>query len=295
MLENIYISGFSDEISSDFKEQLEVVTSLGMEYISLRGIDGRNINEFSIDEINDYVKVVLDEYKVKVSSIGSPIGKVFINDEEGFIKQKEDLKRLCEIANILDTKYMRIFSFYIPEDHNADDYHDEVINKLKQFVEIAKTYDVILLHENEKDIYGDTDVRVKKLFEGVKSDYFKAIFDFANFVQVGTKTLPAYELLESDIEYIHIKDALFDVNENVVCGTGDGNIKEILFDLLNKGYKGFMTLEPHLVMFDSLQALELEAASDIIKEDKAKDGAEGYKMQYDALMEILLEIEEKIK
>lgn len=294
MLENIHISGFSDEISSDFKEQLEHVVKLGMNYISLRGIDGRNINEYSIEEINGYVKPTLEKYQVKVSSIGSPIGKVFIDDEEGYNQQKIDLDRLCQIANILECDYMRIFSFYIPKDKNPDDYKDEVIAKTKEFVEIAKKYNVVLLHENEKDIYGDTDVRVKELFDGVKSDNFRAIFDFANFVQVGTETLPAYKLLEDEIEYIHIKDAVFDVNENVVCGTGDGHIKEILKDVLAKGYEGFLTLEPHLVMFDSLQALELEDASDVIKEDKAKDGAEGYKMQYDALIGLLKEIEGEI-
>ena len=35
MKENIMISGFADEISSDFQKQLEVVTNLGMHYISL--------------------------------------------------------------------------------------------------------------------------------------------------------------------------------------------------------------------------------------------------------------------
>lgn len=294
MLENIHVSGFSDEISSDFKEQLNHVTKLGMSYISLRGIDKKNINDYSIDEINSYVKPTLDDYKVSVSSIGSPIGKVFIDDEDGFIKQKEDLERLCQIANILDSKYMRIFSFYIPKDKNADDYHDEVISKLKEFVAIAEKYDIVLLHENEKDIFGDTDVRCLQILEGVDSEYFKAIFDFANFVQVNVEPIPAYKLLEDEIVYIHIKDALFDVNENVLCGTGDGNIKEILKDLISKGFKGFLTLEPHLVMFDSLQDLELEAAADVIKTDKAKDGAEGYKMQYDALLEILKEIEGEI-
>ena len=100
MLENIHVSGFSDEISSDFKEQLNHVTKLGMSYISLRGINKRNINDYSIEEINDYVKPTLDKYQVSVSSIGSPIGKVFIDDEEGFLKQKEDLDRLPHILTI---------------------------------------------------------------------------------------------------------------------------------------------------------------------------------------------------
>ena len=48
-----------------------------------------------------------------------------------------------------------------------------------------------------------------------------------------------------------------------------------------------MTLEPQLVLFASLQSLETEDAANIIKKNKAKDGAEGYAMQYHALREIL--------
>ena len=86
MLKNIHISGFSDEISSDFDTQLKTVKNLGMSYISIRGVNEKNFSEYSIDELNEYIKPKLDEYNIKVSSIGSPIGKVFIDDEEGFEK-----------------------------------------------------------------------------------------------------------------------------------------------------------------------------------------------------------------
>ena len=95
MLENIHISGFSDEISSDFDTQLETVKNLGMQHISIRGVNEKNFSEYSIDEVNEYIKPKLDEYGIKVSSIGSPIGKVFIDDAEGFEKQVELLEKLC--------------------------------------------------------------------------------------------------------------------------------------------------------------------------------------------------------
>ena len=139
MLENIKISGFSDEISSDFDTQLQTVTELGMEYISIRGVNEKNFSEYSIDELKTYIKPKLEEYKVKVSSIGSPIGKVFIDDEEGFNKQVDLLEKLCEMASILECKYIRMFSFYMPKGKNPDDYRDEVIKKLSIFTEIAKS------------------------------------------------------------------------------------------------------------------------------------------------------------
>lgn len=291
MIQKLKISGFSDEIASDFNTQLAVVSDLGMKYISLRGIDGRNVGDFTVEEIKESVLPRLVKEGIGVSSIGSPIGKIYVQDEEGFVKQQIMLIRLCGICQLLNCPYIRIFSFYIPKDKEPDDYRDEVIAKIKLLAEIAERYDVVLLHENEKDIYGDISRRCKEMLTEVSSQHFKAIFDFANFVQCGEDTQACYELLKDDIAYIHIKDAVSTDHENVLCGTGEGKIPSILAQAISGGYNGFLTLEPHLVLFDSLKDLELEAAEDIIKDNKGLDGAEGYKLQYEALKEILRTIE----
>ncbi len=208
-----------------------------MHYFSLRGINSRNIGDFSVEDIKENVLPHLKRWDVGVSSIGSPIGKVFINDEEGFKRQKKMLDTLCQICHVLDCKYIRIFSFYILKGENTDPYKDEVINKLKQFAEIAGKYNVILLHENEKDIYGEILRRCHEIMKAVDSPYFKAILDFANFVQCGEDTQTCYDFLKDETVYIHIKDAVTNDNQNVVCGTGEGEIPEILSKAIRGGYK----------------------------------------------------------
>ncbi len=288
MNEQIYISGFADEISTDFEEQLRVVTELGMHFISLRSANKKGIADFTEGEAKEELLPLLKKYQVKVSSIGSPIGKVSIEDAEGFEKQKKQLKEICKICKLLNCKYIRMFSFFIPKGKDADTYYDIVIEKLKQFLAIAKEYDVVLIHENEKEIYGDTKERCLKLFKEMDDPHFKAVFDFANFVQCKEDTEACWEALSPYIAYIHIKDAVTTDNENVVCGTGEGKIESLLDRALNQeGYRGFLTLEPHLVLFDSLASLETTEAKNVIKENKAKNGAEGYAMQYQALCEIL--------
>lgn len=288
MKENIMISGFADEISSDFNKQLETVTGLGMHYISLRSADGKGIADYTAEEVKETLLPRLNQFDVKVSSLGSPIGKVGIKDEEGFEKQLKQLDMLCQICKVLDCKYIRMFSFYIPEGEKPEDYRETVIEKLKQFIEIARAYQVVLIHENEKDIYGDIGSRCKDLMDTLGETCFKSAFDFANFVQCGEDTEVCWELLKDSVAYIHIKDAVSTDKENVVCGTGEGKIKEILKQAIQKeGYEGFLTLEPHLVLFDALASLETTAAENIIKENKAKDGAEGYTMQFRALRGIL--------
>lgn len=288
MKENIYISGFSDEISSDFTEQLETVTRLGMNYISLRAADGKGIAEYTLEEVERELLPKLEKYQVRVSSIGSPIGKVGVEDEEGFEKQKMQLEELCKIANLLECRFIRMFSFFMPEGKNPDDYKDVVLKKLREFIAIAEKYNVTLMHENEKDIYGDVLSRCKILMDELAGEHFASVFDFANFVQCGQDTEECWDTLHENVVYIHIKDAVTNDNENVVCGTGEGKIAQLLKRaIVDEGYEGFLTLEPHLVLFDSLASLETTDAKNIIKENKAKDGAEGYKMQYDALCEIL--------
>ena len=287
-MEKIIISGFADEISPDLDKQLKVVRELGMDHISLRSADGKGIADYTAEEFAEKLLPRLDEAQVKISSMGSPIGKIPVDSEEDFEKQKKQLEEICKMCKLSGCRYIRMFSFYIPKEKNPDDYKDEVIAKLKEFEEIARKYEVVLLHENEKDIYGDIARRCKLIFDEIPSPYLKAAFDFANFVQCKEDTQECWDMLKEHVAYIHIKDAVYTDNENVLCGTGDGKIEQLLKQAIcDEGYEGFLTLEPHLVLFDSLASLETEAAENIIKENKAKDGAEGYSMQYHALLDIL--------
>lgn len=287
-MNKIIISGFSDEIDKCFDTQLKTATTLGMDHICLRSADGKGIAEYTLEEFKSALMPQLDKYNVKVSSLGSPIGKVKIDDEEGFKKQLEQLHTLCQIAKEVNCKYIRVFSFYIPEGDDFTKYTSEVIRKLTQFVDIAAQYEIVLIHENEKDIYGDIKERCLEILSTINSPYFKAAFDFANFVQCGEDTKACYDLLKDFVAYIHIKDAVSSDNDNVPCGTGEGKIAEILRQAIKEDdYEGFLTLEPHLVIFDSLKDLEIKDTSEIIKEAKAKDGADGYRIQYEALTNIL--------
>ena len=287
MTDKIIISGFADEIDPQLDDQLKVVKGLGMDHICLRAADGKGIAEYSVEEFRESILPRLNAAGVKVSSLGSPIGKIDIDDDAAYEKQLQQLDTLCRICNLLGCKYIRMFSFWMLN-KNPDDWKEEVLKKLRGFADIAAKYGVILIHENEKDIYGDIGTRCKVILDELASPNFKAAFDFANFVQCGEDTQKCWELLKEHVAYIHLKDAVAGKNENVLCGTGDGKIPELLKQAITEdGYEGFLTLEPHLVLFATLQSLEVVDATEVISENKAKDGADGYTMQYNALCEIL--------
>lgn len=288
---DIWISGFADEISPDFDEQLRTVAELGMKYICLRTADGKSINDYSLQEAEKKLLPRLQATGIGVSSLGSAIGKIGVEDEEGFARQMTQLDTLCRICQLLDCRYIRVFSFYLPEGSCPENYRDTVLKKLRAFLCVAERHSVTLLNENEKDVYAETGRRCLELMECLNHPLYRSAFDFANFVQCGEDTESCWELLRSYVEYIHIKDAVATERENVLCGTGDGKIPLILERAIRRdGYKGFLTLEPHLVLFDALSSLERTPTEQIIKSDKAESGAAGFALQYRALCDIIKRI-----
>ncbi|MCD6220429.1 sugar phosphate isomerase/epimerase [Candidatus Calescamantes bacterium] len=240
------LSGFGDEISDDLNEQLRVMSEEGLRYLELRGVWGKNVLQLT-DEEAKKVKHILMDYNFKISAIGSPIGKIGINDD--FAEHLRNFKRTLELAKFFETHYIRIFSYYIPEGERPEKYRDEVIKRMEKKVQWAEREDVILVHENERGIYGDIPERCRDILSTIDSPYLRANFDPANFVFENVKPYQeAFPLLEEFTSYVHIKDALHR-QEKVICvpaGEGEAEVKEVLKALRDNGYQGFLSLEPHL-------------------------------------------------
>lgn len=257
MLKHCILTGFADEIDTDINKQIKLLKELGQHYIELRSANDKGIADYTIEEAKA-LKTVLDQADIKVSAIGSPIGKIKITDD--FAPHFAQYQHVVELAKIFETKYIRMFSFYIPEGDEADDYQQEVMKRMKQMVDYAAKQQVILLHENEKGIFGDTGKRCLALMKSFYGPNFQCTFDFANFVQCHEDTLECYKMLQPYIAYIHIKDALLEDASVVPAGQGDGHVAEILHQLDAEGYQGFLSLEPHLFDFAGLKELEKNAA-----------------------------------
>lgn len=268
------LSGFGDEISPDFEEQLKVLKDEGIEYLELRNAFGKNVVNLN-DEDASSVKRFLDKYGIKISAIASPIGKVRAREDiEG---QKEKLNNAIKLAHFFNTQYIRIFSFYPEEGMSIEELRDIAMERIGELVKIAERSDVILLHENEKKIYGDIPERCLDILKTINSPNLRAVFDPSNFIQCGVKPFrEAYPMLEEYIEYIHIKDAHFSDGIEVPAGEGDGEIKEILKAVKGKGKEFFLSLEPHLAHSGQFQGFS---------------GPELFKKASQALKKIISEIE----
>ena len=250
------LCAFADEADPAMSGQIEALHDNGIEFIEMRGVDGKNVTELTLDEMRA-LRTRLDGEGIKVWSIGSPIGKVEIDCD--FEKYLELYRHTLELANIAGAEKMRIFSFFMnPED--APKHKNQVIEYLGRMADIAKGSGVVLCHENEKDIYGDIPERCADIHAAIPE--LRAVYDPANFVQCDADTLKAWDMLAPYIDYMHMKDA--DASKIIVpAGKGVANVPKLLENYAAIG-GGVITLEPHLFEFVGLAGLEREGATSVI-------------------------------
>ena len=238
------LSGFVDEISPDFTEQCQVAAGLGLQYAELRSAWNVNILDLKPEQLG-VVKETLSAHGLRVSSIGSPIGKIFVDDP--FPPHLERMRHAAEVAHFFDAPYIRIFSFFLRPGANPADHRAEVIDRMRSLARVAEDADVVLLHENEKEIYGDVPARCLDIVRSVDSPHLRLAWDPANFVQVGVRPYTdGYAMLRPHLEYIQIKDALAADGTVVTAGRGDGEVAQTVRALRHDGFDGFFSLEPHL-------------------------------------------------
>ena len=247
-------SAFADESSSDFFAQIDALKRTGCQYLEIRGLTGGNFTTLTDAEAKD-IRKALEDNGLKVWSLGSPIGKIPVDGD--WEEHLEKYKRVLELADLMDTKRIRLFSFFMPKGEDPVNYRNVVIDRMGVFAELAKKAGVIACHENEKGIYGDIAERNADVLHVFPELGFA--FDPANFIQCGVNTLEAYELLHERITYMHIKDAIMADGAVVSAGNGDGNVAEIL-RRLNAERDGeiILTVEPHLTVFKGLNDLQDE-------------------------------------
>ncbi len=244
------LAAFADEVSGNIADQIKAMKENGISYLEIRSVDGENISEISTEKAKQ-VKHQLDNSGIMVWSLGSPYGKIGIEDDFG--SHLDKFKHGLELAEILGASHIRLFSFYVQAGKEAI-YKDKVMSRLEQFIAAAKGCNVTLCHENEKGIYGSSALRCEEIHKNFPD--LKAVFDPANFVQCEQDTIEAWEKLYPYVEYMHIKDAMPD-GSVVPAGKGAGNLPYIL-----ERYKGtVLTVEPHLSVFEGFEKLEANSKS----------------------------------
>lgn len=258
------LSAFADEAGGGILDQIDALKANRFTHIEPRGLDEGNISSYTPEQAKA-LKKILDDNGIGVSSIGSRFGKIEITDD--FEEEFEDFKNCVEVANILGTERIRMFSFFIDEDDDKADYRGEVFERIDKMCTYSLNHGVWCCHENEKGIYGENEHECFDLYSTFKGKLL-GVFDPANFIQSGVDVLSAYDLLNEYIDYLHIKDCVYEGGQVRPAGKGDGKIVELLRRFNKKDGERFLTLEPHLKVFKGLSDLEKEGGqADKLKND----------------------------
>ena len=275
------ISAFADEASDLLDLQIKALKRNNLNRIEPRSMSGNMIKK-SDEELKE-IADKLSENGILLSSLGSPIGKYDITAD--FAPHLEEFYRAISACKILGCKNMRIFSFFVPE-NELDAYRDEVFKRMEKFISIAKSEGIRLCHENEAKIYGESPERVQDLLDNL--DGLVGIFDAANYVVRGHNPIHGYNVTHSKLEYMHVKDCLYEGRTLVPAGAGEGHLKEALekIDKMTDA-EVVLTVEPHLFVSESYKQFdgkELKNKFVFATADEAFDYA------VNALKEMLAEI-----
>ena len=282
----VLLSGFADEAANDklAVQQFSAFAALGLQYYSIRFIDVgngvKNVMKLNKTELKQVMKMQ-DEYGLQVSSVGSPIGKVKLLDVDDGTKNayipfsrylKNDVKHSCEVAEALNAKLIRCFSFYHPKGTDPKKHIPQVVDHLGEIADMANKHKLTFGLEVEANLVGQSGDLLRTIHRKVNSPALMLIYDAANLVTQGLsaqESFEQYRATKAGLGWLHVKDyrqpkqKTTHVDEEalknfVPAHLGDGGHEMILRDLRKeipklekklkkRGVPGFfIDLEPHV-------------------------------------------------
>jgi len=259
----MYMTGFADEAGGDLDTQIRVTKELGWENIEARNIGGKNIHDMP-DEDFDVTCDKLSDAGVKINCFGSAIANWGKKITDPFDITLATIERTIPRMKRLNTKLIRIMSYGVMKHRAADDQmEEERFRRLREMLRIFTHAGITPVHENCMNYGGMGWNYTLKMIENVPG--LKLLFDTGNPVFTDDRSrdwpypkqsaLAFYRKVKEHVAYVHIKDCRF-VAENpdsifphadfTYPGEGDGEVREIMGELIADGYDGGISIEPHL-------------------------------------------------
>ena len=270
----MYLTGFADEAASDIDGQIRATKELGWSNIECRGVNGKNLHDIS-DADFDAVCAKLAAAGVRVNCFGSAIGNWAKNIEQPFDVTLAEANRAIPRMQRLGSKLIRIMSYPILKDRSPDDQlADERYKRLRTLQKMFSDAGLQLVHENCSNFGAMSWKHSLRMLENVPG--LKLVFDTGNPVDSEDYSFDAprpkqsswtfYSNVRAHIAYVHIKDGRLDAQGRIEWtfpGEGSGDVKRIVKDLLDSGYDGGFSMEPHMKVVAHDPSVNAEAEARI--------------------------------
>ena len=272
------LTGFADEAAPDLATQIKATQELGWQYISARGIDGKNMHDLSDSEF-DTARGQLEDAGIRIAEFGSLIGSWSKNIKSDFALTLDEVDRAIPRMQQLGTNIVRVMS-YAQQPWGENQYEQERFRRLRAITARFSQAGITTAHENCMNWGGFSSSHTLRLIEEVPG--LKLIFDTGNPVFQRDRSIPEpqrtsiasassaaaegsqgkpteswqdawqfYQAVREHIIHIHIKDCRNPINDDVepeyvFPGQGQAYIPAIIDDLKKSDYQGFIAIEPHV-------------------------------------------------
>jgi sugar phosphate isomerase/epimerase len=248
----VRFAAVGDEAGPDLDSQLAAVARLGWDLVELRNVDGHALADLppaAFDRLVDQLAAA----GLGTACVDSRIANWARPVTGPFDADVVELELLVERCAALGTRYVRVMSY--PNDGLPDDeWGREVIRRLRLLARRAERAGLVLLHENCSGWAGRDADRVLRLLAEVDSPALGLVFDTGNGIEYG---YDAYELLAEllaavpdRIRHVQVKDAAGTADRPDYCYPGEGRcrVADCLRLLLDSGYRGVLSVEPHMLV-----------------------------------------------
>lgn len=255
------LTGFTDEVSSEFEKQMETCRFLGWDKIDLRTVGDKNVCHLEMAEM-EALQERLNALGIGIASFGSPIANWSRPLTHPLEEEIRELEHAAALMRLCAVKGIRVMSYKTEGLLTADDpFGESVAARLKELSVVAEHQGVVLLHENCETWGGQSLEHTRFLLDRIDSPAFRLIFDTGN--PPGTpdvrgkepfgrqKGLDFLKAVYEAVDMVHIKDARFTGDGKVEYtwpGEGEGQLPGIFSFLREKSYGGPFSIEPHMAV-----------------------------------------------
>ena len=296
----IKLTGIADEAGASLDVQIKAHKELGWDSIECRGVefDGAKGNLHEIpDAVFDKVVAHLEASNMKISGFGSLIGNWAKKISDDFSITEAEISRAIPRMQRLGAKLIRVMSYAVCKDESGKDLEEQFApERIKRMQEINKRFadaGLTVVHENCMNWGGMSKTYVQRMAEAVPG--MKWVFDTGNPVFIDDRDRPGhkqdawemYQAVKPFMAHVHVKDGRWVKEKNdaeyTYPGEGEGQTERIMKDLVDTGYKGYISIEPHVaVVFHGAGA-----ADELSPEQKAKEQYDSY-IKYGRQLEAML-------
>ena len=263
----MYLSGFADEAAEDIESQIKATKELGWNYIEARQINRKNISDLSEGEF-EFVCQELRKEEIKINCFASTIANWQKTIHSPLQEDLKEVKRAIPRMKKLQTKMVRIMSYAPLKDQEGnilpEQREEEIFRRLRVICKMFNEEGILPVHENCMTYGGLNWQNTMKLIHNVPG--LSLVYDTANPLVVALSeikdfknkdinkniTWEFYSHVKEYVSYVHIKDLRYDSEKKQIeytfPGEGQAAVKQIIKDLLDKGYGGGFSIEPHMAV-----------------------------------------------